>query len=318
VRVLYYALGGGHGHVLRGLAVLSRLGHGTLLGPRRLAGWAETLGVDYLAPPEPYDPEWIDAVPTSSLLLVDVFPRGVVAELPPLLARTPAWLVSRWVSPAYYLHPPVRAAISRCYERIVWTEPPPAALRALDVPRIDIPPVMLRPPTLTTAEARRELDVASGPRLLLGLGSGDAEQQARLCRLLAKVAARVGVALRFISTELPPLPPVTPVFPAARVLAAADVVVTAGGYHAFHETRAAGVPTIFIPQRRRYDDQWQRVAGASVATDPHDLEMQVRRLLDNGRVARHAVGDGADALARLVERRMQLRVLTEEEIAAVA
>lgn len=318
MRILYYALGGGHGHVLRGLAVLSRLGHGTLLGPRRLAGWAETLGVDYLAPPEPYHPEWIDSVPTPELLLVDVFPRGVVAELPPLLARTPAWLVSRWVSPAYYLHPPVRAAISRCYERVVWTEPPPAPLRALDVPHIDIAPVTLRPPALTTAEARQELGVTSGERLLLGLGSGNVEQQARLCRLLAKVAARVGVALRFVSAELPPLPPVTPVFPAARVLAAADVVVTAGGYHAFHETRAAGVPTIFIPQRRRYDDQWQRVAGACVATDPRALEAHVRRLLDGAVVQPHPVGDGADALARLVERRMQQRVLAEEEIASVA
>ena len=318
MRVLYYALGGGHGHVLRGLAVLSRLGHGTLIGPRRLAGWAETLGVDYLAPPEPYDLEWIDAVPTPGLLLVDVFPRGVVAELPPLLARTPAWLVSRCVSPAYYLHPPVRAAISRCYERVVWTEPPPAALRALDVPRTDIPPVMLRPPTLTRTEARRELDVRAGHRLLLGLGSGGIEQQARLCRLLAKVAARVGAALRFVSAELPPLPPVTPVFPAARVLAAADVVVTAGGYHAFHETRAAGVPTIFIPQRRRYDDQWHRVAGARVATDPRELEALVRRLLDGAVVTPQPVGDGAAALARLVERRMQHRVLTEEEIASVA
>ena len=121
-----------------------------------------------------------------------------------------------------------------------------------------------------------------------------------------------------MSAELPPLPPVAPVFPAARVLAAADVVVTAGGYHAFHETRAAGVPTIFIPQRRRYDDQWQRVAGARVATDPRELEAHVRRLLDGAVVAPQPLADGADALARLVERRMQQRVLTEEEITSVA
>ena len=37
------------------------------------------------------------------------------------------------------------------------------------------------------------------------------------------------------------------------------VTLIAGGYHAFHETRRAGVPTIYIPQRRRYDDQWWRV-----------------------------------------------------------
>ena len=318
MRFLYYALGGGHGHVLRGLALLSRLDEGTVLGPARLARWAAALGIDYLAAPEPYDPAWIDTVPTPDLLLVDVFPRGVVAELPPILERTPAWLVSRWVSPAYYLHPPVRAAITRGYERIVWTEPPPAALRAQDVPQIDVPPVLLRSSAVTPADARRALDVPSGQRLLLGLGSGDVEHQARLCRLLEKLAARLGLALRFVSAELPAVLPVTRAFPAARVLVGADVIVTAGGYHAFHETTAAGVPTVFIPQRRRYDDQWHRVAGAVVAKDPDDLEARVRRLLADGVVAPRPVGDGAGTLARLVQRRVQEGVLAQEQIAPVA
>ena len=318
MRLLYYALGGGHGHVLRGLALLSRLGDGTLVGPARLAGWAKSLGVDYLAPPEPYEGTWIATLPAPELLLVDVFPRGVVAELPPLLAQSPAWLVSRWVSPAYYLHPPVRAAIERAYEYLVWTEAPPAPLHALDVPRIDVAPVLLRPPMMTRADAREALGVPTEQRLLLGLGSGDVEHQARLCRLLGKVCARLGLALRFVSAELPARPPVTRVFPAARVLAAADVVVTAGGYHAFHETRMAGVPVVFIPQRRRYDDQRHRVAGAPVATDPYALEAEVRRLLAGEVVTPEPVADGAGALARLVERRMQHGVLAEEEVAAMA
>ena len=318
MRVLYYALGGGHGHVLRGLALLSRLGRGTLLGPARLAHWGAMLGVDYRAAPEPYEREWIGTLAPPDLLLVDVFPRGVVGELPPLLERAPAWLISRAVSPAYYLHPPVRAAISRHYERIVWTEPPAVVLRGLPVSQLDAPPMLLRPSPLTKPDARRALGVLSGQRLLLGLGSGDVDHQARLCRLLGKIAARVGVALRVISTDLAPVAPVTPVFPAARVLAGADVIVTAGGYHAFWETRLAGVPTVFMPQRRRYDDQGQRVAGAIVATDPHDLEAQVRRLLVDGVVDPQPIGDGAALLARLVERRVQDGVLAEEEVAPLA
>jgi hypothetical protein len=207
VRVLYYALGGGHGHVLRGLALLGRLGYGTLLGPARLASWATTLGIDYVTAPEPYGAQWIERVPTPGLLLVDVFPRGVVAELPPLIARAPTWLVARWVSPAYYLHPPVRAALADAYECIVWTEPPAAELRTLAPRQIMVPPVLLRPAALTRAEARRALAVPPAQRLLLGLGSGDLEHQARLCRLLEKVATRLGLALRFVSAELRPCRP---------------------------------------------------------------------------------------------------------------
>jgi UDP:flavonoid glycosyltransferase YjiC (YdhE family) len=318
VRVLYYALGGGHGHVLRGLALLRRLGHGTLLGPAPLRGWADALGVDYLAAPEPYDPGWPATLPPPALLLVDVFPRGVVAELTPLLGRGPAWLVTRTVSPAYYLHPPVRDAIVSAYEQLVWTEAPPPALRALPVPQREVPPVLLRPPALGRDAARHVLAVPDGPRLLVGLGSGDVETQARLCRLLVKVAARLDVALRFVSAELPAAPPVVRVFPVARVLAAADLVVAAGGYHAVLETLAAGVPTVFVPQRRRYDDQWGRVAGEPVATDPFDLEAKARRLLAAGPRAPRDPGDGATALARLVQRRVEGGVLAEEEVAPVA
>jgi hypothetical protein len=340
VRILYYALGGGHGHVLRGLAVLSRLGAGpagrgaavpgargvgapaagaTLLGPARLAHWAAALGVPYLTPPEPCPPAWFSALSPPDLLLVDVFPRGVVGELTPLLGRAPAWLVSRWVEPAYYLDPGVRAAIESCYERLVWTEAPPAPLRALDVPQVEVGPVLVHPGPLSRDEARRALDVPQGRRLLLGLGSGDAERQAALCRLLGKVAARLGVALRFVSAELPPSPPVVPVFPAARVLPAADVVVAAGGYHAFHETRLAGVPTVFVPQRRRHDDQWHRVRGAAVAADPLELECLVRAaLVAPGASGARGAEPMSSALARLVERRVQAGVLRQEEVAAMA
>ena len=322
MRLLYYARGGGHGHVLRGLALLRRLGHGTLLGPARLAHWAAALDVDYVAAPDACDATWIGKLPAPGMLLVDVFPRGVVGELAPLLGRTSAWLISRWVSPDYYCHPPVRAAITSAYERLVWTEPPPAALRSLPIPQLEIEPVLLGSAALGREEARRALGLATGERLLLGIGSGDVDHQMRLCRLLGKVADRVGVELRFVSAELPPSPPVVRLFPAARVLAAADVVVTAGGYHAFHETRRIGAPTVFIPQRRRYDDQWQRVLGRVVATDPVELECCVRRLLTEqvqaAAVAPRAVADGATALARLVERRVQQGVLAEEEIAALA
>jgi len=317
--ILYYALGGGHGHVLRGLAVLSRLGHGTLLGPSALAPWAAALGVAYVSPPAAGAREWFAACPAPALLVVDVFPRGVVAELTPLLERAPAaWLVARRVREDYYLHPPVRATLESRYERVLWCETPPPALADLAVDATPLPPILLRPRALDRAEARRRLGVTPGEPLILALGSGDPERQRLLCRLLVKIAARRGAALRFVSSELEAAPPVVALFPAAAWLDAADVVVTAAGYHAVHETALAGVPTVLVPQARAYDDQRWRAREGVVATDPDALEAAVARLLGGGRRRPLRVGDGAAALARLIERRMELGVLGQEEVAPMA
>lgn len=319
MRVVYYALGGGHGHVLRGLAILRQLGGGTLIGPARLASWAAACGVEYVAVTEPlatFDPEWIATL--GDVLVVDVFPRGVIAELAPALGRVPTWLVSRRVSPSYYLHAPVRAALESRYECVLWTEDPPPELSMLRVPQVRVSPVVLAPPELPRDEARRRLGVEPEARLILGLGSGEPEQQARLCRLLEKVAQRVDARVVFVSAELPDEPPVARVFPAAAMLAAADVVVAAGGYHAFHETRAAGVPAVFVPQRRRHDDQAWRVRGETIARDPLELENAVRRLLGARRRVRQDLGDGAGHVAALLQRRVQARVLREEQVTAMA
>ncbi len=315
---MYHALGGGHGHVLRGLAILGRLGGGTLVGPSRLRAWAEAAGVAYASPPAGEVAAWIAVQPRPDLLLADVFPRGVVGELTPWLGRVPAWLVTRRVVPDYYLRPAVRRALESCFERVLWTEEPPPALRALAVAQNDVAPVLLAVDALPRDEARHRLGVAEDRPLVLGLGSGEPVRQARLGRLLGAIAARAGATLRFVSDELPPARSVVRLFPAASVLAAADVVVSAAGYHAFHETAAAGVPTVFVPQRRRVDDQWWRARDALVAGDPASLEAAVVRLLREGRRRPRRLEDGAGAVARAVQRRVQAGVLTQEKVAPVA
>jgi UDP:flavonoid glycosyltransferase YjiC (YdhE family) len=316
--VLYYALGGGHGHALRGLAVLRALGRGRLLGPARLADWAAAADVAFVAAPAEGVGEFLARLPPPRLLLVDVFPRGVTGELTPLLERAPAWLVSRWVRPDFYLSAPVREAIESRYERILWAEAPHPALRGLRVPQRDVGPVVLDVDRLPRDDARRELGVLDDRPLLLGLGSGGAERQVLTLRLLAKVAARLGTALRFVSDALPAAGPVVRLFPAARWLAAADVLVTAAGYHAVHEARAAGVPTVYVPQARRHDDQFRRAAGEAVAAGPEELERAVHALLGSQRLTCRPRGEGARRVARLVERRVQQGVLREEQVAAMA
>src|SRR2546428_2720445 len=119
--------------------------------------------------------------------------------------------------------------------------------------------------------------------------------------MLEKVSARLGAELRFASDELDGA---LRLFPAARWFAAADAIVSAGGYHAFHEIAASGVPAVFIPQPRALDDQAGRVREWPVARDPVELEGILRGLLA-GRDARPPVEfeDGALRVARLIERR---------------
>jgi hypothetical protein len=310
VNLLYYGMGGGHGHFLRGLAILRRLGTGTILGPARLAGWARACGVGHVA-------SWDAArdVPPD-LLLVDVFPRGVVAELGPLLGRCPAWLVTRRVNPGYYLHPPVRGVLERDFERILWSEEPPPGLEVLRLAQERIGPVLLDSLPLSRPEARGLLGLEADGRLVLALGSGDVETQRLQARMLGKVALRLGVPLRFVSDVLEGA---TCLFPAARAFAAADAIVSAGGYHAFHEIAASGVPAVFLPQDRPLDDQPWRVRGWPVARDPDGLEAVLRALLGGpGARPRVAFEDGALRVARLVERRVKEGVLPEEEVAPVA
>lgn len=299
MKLLYYAPGGGHGHALRGLALLDRLGFGTLAAPARLAGWAAAKGVDFLPLREDRLRETV--LPASELLLVDVFPRGPIAELPPPAGE--AWLVSRRVPVDYYLDPPVREAIESRYRLLVWTED--VAVPGLQIRQVRTGPVLLRVDPLPRVKGRRRL---------LAIGAGPREGQRLLWRLLEKIAATLDLELRFVSDVLP----VEPAFPAAALLSTADVVVSAAGYHSFHEIEASGVPAVYLPQDRSHDDQDGRAAGRPTARTPEELEARVVEALSRGRGPGVKFPDGAGRLARLVQRRMELGVLPEEEIAAMA
>lgn len=302
---------------MRGLAVLGALRAGVIVLPPALAPWADALGVKHIAVPDARDLSWRDRLPLVDLTIVDVFPRGVVGELA-AHRGTPQWLVTRRVAPSYYLDSAVRAAIESQYELIVWTEEPPAPLVSLRVPAVRIAPVLLDTAALGRAEARAGLGITDERPLILALGSGDPTRQANLRGLLAKIAARADASLRFVTDDLPARGDVVRLFPAAPWLAAADLVVAAGGYHAVHETRRAGVPVVFVPQRRRYDDQAWRVQDEPVARTPAELEAAVRWLLARRGHVEKRESAGARMLAALIERRMQRAVLAKEQITAMA
>jgi hypothetical protein len=339
MKIAYYALGGGSGHVVRGLAVLAALRRrhpyvaATLLAPGRAAPWARGEDIPFRCPPEECRDRqrlgaWIGATLDRlepELLLVDVFPRGVLGELADILPRlaTRPWLISRWVRPDYYLVPAVRRAVETCYAGLIWCEEPPSGLDRLDLPCHRVGPVLIRRPAscLDPVAARAELAVPIGVPLVLALASGDRQHQQDLVGTLAKVRRRLAgrgdpPSLVVLAAGLEPRRggglTITCHFPAMEVLPAADVVVAAGGYNACWETRALGLPTVFIPQQRPYDDQFRRTRGDRVARSPEELELLLTNALAaaGSAASRPSIdGTGADQVADLVltavEGRMQ-------------
>ncbi len=286
MKIVYYALGGGHGHAVRGMAVARSLTHldpkveATLIVPERHLDWAREEGLTGLAPPQ-------EARSTESLgqwllgtldrlaphrLIVDVFPRGVLGELAKIfdLLKEPPWLLSRLVRTDYYRNPSIQEFIEKRYERLLWCEPPSESLRGLGLAQDQVSPVLIRTvrECQSRSEARRSLGVAAEEEVVLALGAGDLAHQRSLFGLLSRIRdrrAKAGarpVKLIFINETLcgeMKDPSLIARFAAMTILRAADVLVGAGGYHFFHESRSLDLPAVFVPQRRRYDDQFARV-----------------------------------------------------------
>jgi hypothetical protein len=90
------------------------------------------------------------------VLVVDVFPRGVLGELTPDLAPRRI-LLTRWVRPEFYQADGIAQAV-QAYDRVLWTERPHPSIACGDV----IPPVRWVRPTdlLSRADAREALGVS--------------------------------------------------------------------------------------------------------------------------------------------------------------
>lgn len=323
-------MGGGHGHAVRGIAVLDRLARRApalktaLVAPERHAGWCASKGVALRSPPRGAREtaavaSWAESLPAPRLLLSDVFPRGVVGELAGLLPRLErkAWLVSRRVRPGAWLEPPVHRALEDRYDRVFWCEAPPAELRQVEVRQSAVGPVLIeRTADCLDAEAARAA-LALDPQVsvVLMVGAGDEEEQRDTLRLLRKVQARLATGsdppfeLVVLSARLPathrPGLSVCDLFPAMRVLRAATLVVSGGGYTAWHEARVLGVPGVFLPRPRPWDDQHLRVAETRPPATPEELEAEIDRMLRSPPPPLPVdAADGADQIAATLLREL--------------
>jgi UDP:flavonoid glycosyltransferase YjiC (YdhE family) len=151
----------------------------------------------------------------------------------------------------------------------------------------EVPPILIRSAEelLPPEEARARLRCPGDGPVVLGVGAGDAHQAQRFLMLLVKAWARCGLKghLRLATAQTLPSGPWDPFlinyYPLFELFQGVSLVVGACGYNLFHETQAAGVPALFLPQRRLYDDQFARATSAVVAHDPHQLEHFLRTAL---------------------------------------
>lgn len=205
-----------------------------LLLPRRLRDWWEKAGppgrvracfVDRHDLRERLREHLVEAPP--DLLVVDVFPRGVLGELPDYPFPTRAWLVSRWVRLDYAARPEVLEALER-YQVLACELTPWHS-------HFDLGPVV-REPAEPGRGGLRETLVYLGPPSEAGWVHGWSKNRGVTC---------LGQGVDLLAS-----------------LSGSQVVISASGYNAYHEIVQSGVPAIFWPQLRGYDQQELRAQGA--------------------------------------------------------
>lgn len=281
--ILYYALGGGLGHITRAQAVVHTLGHGEAVrlvtsSPRArdlvLAAQFERIEAPAeLARDLAAHRRWLQPLLDGvRLLYVDCFPGGLAGELCNgkwaegielvYVARRLRWRIYagrlRGAAPRY----------DRCYvlEKL---EPEHEAFVAARVDALEF--LELEDYPLPVAEQTREL-FADGPFSLL-VHSGPAEEIAELLDFADAVRQSEGddSPLYLVAPELPGELPsgvhYRDIYPAQPLFAAAQQVFSACGFNIMRQMRPWRGKHRFMPFARVLDDQYARARLARAELD---------------------------------------------------
>lgn len=313
--VLYYALGGGLGHLTRAEAIARQWSRLSAEPFHVLTNCRFTVpaGAAQLRLEEP-DPDpaalgrlvrHLLAALRPRLFVADAFPAGILGELPEALPTLPCRraAILRRLQPQWVERWDLPRLLPDCYHGAALIEDR-AQFEGFPTgfPACATPPVLIRDADelLPQPAARAELQPeGAGPILAVSVtGARPADQGlVRLCeRLGTEAGAQVRVVNPYPQGSLPGRHLAH--FPLIEWLLGVDLVVGPAGYNLFHEARATGTPAIWVPQRRQYDDQFGRAAQGLVAHDPGELERLVRKRLHRVAERRQpAYANGAAAVA---------------------
>ena len=273
MRVLYYAMGGGLGHLVRARAVVHTLGleaGAALISASPHAQDARVAGaLDIVLAPQALQRDaaaWRDWLLARvqerrpDVLCVDAFPVGILGELCDLPSLPCAlWHVARLLRwPAYA--PLVRGAAPR-YARVLrvealapaqqaWLEAHAAASE--DLALIDPPHAPPALPPLTRT-----------PHWLV-VHSGPAAEVAQLVAYAdeARAIERRTLPLLVVSADppatLPPQAYALDAFPAAACFPGAERIFSAAGFNVVRQAARFRAKHVLVPLPRRFDDQFER------------------------------------------------------------
>lgn len=280
--LLYYAMGGGLGHLTRARAFLHTLGleeRAALLTSSRFADDPRvTGGLRVVRVPDALDGDrdGLRRLLERTIgelgvrrLVVDALPAGILGEL--ALFRPPAglelWHVARLLRWERY----VADASSRLprFERVyVVEELHPAHRHALESASEELVPIDLVDPPSAAPErlARPE------PPYVLVVHSGPDEETADLIACARELACSSGAPPPRLVLASPARPAGLPPdvtwldsFPATGLFVGATRIVAAAGFNTVRQTAPFRTKRFLVPYPRRFDDQFTRAVRAARA-----------------------------------------------------
>ena len=279
MRLLYYAMGGGLGHLVRARAFLHTLGLGadaTVLTASPFADDRRVIGdLDVLRAPLELQADaaafrdWLLtelARRRIDLFCVDAFPAGILGELCDWPAGGPqCWHVARLLRWGAYADlvrgPPPRFA--RCW-RLEALAPDHQAFLDMHCERSD-DLALCDPPAAAAIEGT---GVAAGESFWLVVHSGPKSEVEELIAFARDMRAAEGseVAIRVASAHASSDPATNvhalDLHPASTLFARAQRIFSAAGFNIMRETAAHRARQRVLPMPRRFDDQYERARRA--------------------------------------------------------
>ncbi len=295
-----YALGGGLGHLTRGIA-LARAAHRkgvtcTVLTNSPFAN--VVLASSELSPedrlvviPSDCDRDEVTHHVASEIeaaqfdvLIVDTFPRGLAGELVDVLPQldVPKVLVHRDLNPQYVerFH---LADFVQHYDAIL--------LPGERGPLADVRPshftdrwLIRDSDEMLPRDAARRVFLGDGVDdrpIVLVSGSGRSEEVDEMRTLANHLNETLTneAHIRFCSPTAPD--DSEPKWPLLRLMGGIDVVIGAGGYNTVSECQATGTPLLAFPRSRMYDRQQLRLDDGQIVTSREQLMTRLRAALNH-------------------------------------
>lgn len=213
------------------------------------------------------------------VIVSDTFPLGVFRDLEFILRNSKAFHIFIHRAQKKEVYSPFIVDAQLLYDLIIAPHPPQSEFIPLPEnppPLIWSYPLFITDNTIQYQTHRLRINLAipsNAQVLLISLGGGGDENYERLLSSLFNVIKKlpnhiyVIWAIGLLSESKLPFEllshhRIINLYPLTAVYPLVTAAIATAGYNSFHELLYHGIPTIFLPQERGYDDQFSRVNRA--------------------------------------------------------